>query len=397
MKRFWTKTLTATLCMLILVLPAMATDAPVSPNYSLALGQGLAAGSDAATETSIGAQGLNLASWVPEAPFSYEMMQSSWRPLLGYETPQMQMTNTGEERLREFKGHVLTAPDTLAPATRILYAPSEADNPTFRTDVAACTGAIVDYFDASAGTPDVALLSTYDCVLTWANFAFADSTGFGNNLAAYVDGGGKVILGQWCYFSDQANGLAGTIMTSAYCPVTTSTSFSSGASNSDGAYDTQYLDVATLVAGASSDGTFNDVTSSLAVAWRADRMVYYSPGNTGALLGTGDWASLFCNMCDCTSGGGGDVDCVCAATYSVGDRVVATSSNPQGATDLQMGRAGTVVGGALAGFPPLFIQWDDWLLGHDGNGVAMCPVTTTLPDTSGWFIDCPDQRRLRHR
>ncbi len=388
----------ATLCMLMLVIPAMATDGPIDANYTLAEGYTPAAKSDAATEASLGAQEANLGYATPANHLSLEEMQASWQPAVGYQTPRMQMTNAGEERLYEFKGHVLTAPDTLAPATRILYAPSEGDNPTFRADVAACTGATVDYFDAISGTPDVALLSTYDCVLVWVNSSFADNVLYGDNLAAYVDGGGKVILGQWCYFSDQLFGLAGAIMTSAYCPVTTSTSGSSGAYDADGtdcvhggvaAYDTQFLDVATLVAGASSDGTFNDVTNSLAVAWRADRMVYYSPGNTGGHYGTGDWAQLFCNECDCTAGTG-DVDCACAATYSAGDRVVATASNPQGASGLSQGWGGTVISGnSIFTNTVLLVSWDDWQLGHDGNGYAECPVDS-LSDTSGYWVDCPD-------
>jgi hypothetical protein len=222
------------------------------------------------------------------------------------------MTNIGEERLVEFKGHVLTAPDTLAPATRILYAPSEGDNPTFRADVAACTGATVDYFDAISGTPDVALLSTYDCVLVWANYAFADNVLLGDNLAAYVDGGGKVILGQWC-LPTAGNFLSGAIMGAAYCPITAS-AYESGTYNGDGTdcvhggvatYESPYFDATTLIAGGFSDGTFNNPSNSLAVAWRADRMVYYSPGFTGETYSTGDWAQLTCNECECVGGGGG--------------------------------------------------------------------------------------------
>ncbi len=40
----------------------------------------------------------------------------------------------------------------------ILYCPSQPDNPTFRTAVAALTGAPVDYFDARVGTPSLEML-----------------------------------------------------------------------------------------------------------------------------------------------------------------------------------------------------------------------------------------------
>jgi len=84
-----------------------------------------------------------------------------------------------------------------------------------------------------------------------------------------------------------------------------------------------------------------------------------------------------------------NVDCTCAGAFSAGDRVTAVASNPQGATGIQQGRGGTVVCGTTAGFPSLLIQWDDWQSGHDGNGFCECPVDA-LPDNSGWFVDCPD-------
>ncbi len=392
MKRIWTRTLTTILCMLILVLPAMAADTPVNYDELNAAMNNVAPGSDAATAASIGPQGTNLGIRADMAAIDYSTLLTSWQPAAGYETPRMQMTNTGEERLNVFQGHDLTTLGALA--GRILYAPSEPDNPTFRSDVAACSGATVDYFDASAGTPDVALLSTYDCVLVWADYPFADQVLFGDNLAAFVDGGGKVILGQWC-LPTAGNYLSGAIMTAAYCPVTATTAqFSTVSYNNDGtdcvhtgvsAYSSNYFDQTTLLGGAFSDGTFNDTANSLAVAWRADRKVYYSPGNTGNTYGTGQWAQLLCNMCSCAAG---DVDCACAGAFSSGDRVTATLSSPQGASGLSMGWGGTVICGAI-GFPPLLISWDDWQNGHNGNGFCACPVDS-LPDNSGWFVDCTD-------
>jgi len=222
----------------------------------------------------------------------------------------LQRSNTGEERPVVFNGHVLSSGGGSGGACgSILYAPTEYDDPNFRAAVsAACGGATVDYFDASAATPDVNLLLTYDCVFTWINYPCADQNQFGDNLADYVDAGGKVILGQWCYPSDQTNPLGGRILTAAYCPVTVSTGDESGSYAGDGtdcvhdgitAYDTGYLDVATLSTGNMSDGTF-DPCGCLAVAWRPDRQVYYSPGNMGLYSGTGDWPELLCNMCCCS-------------------------------------------------------------------------------------------------
>jgi len=106
-----------------------------------------------------------------------------------------QVANTGEERPVEFTGHVLTLGESSSGSCgSILYAPSEGDSSAFRTALsAACGGATVDYYDASVATPNLPLLLTYDCVLTWANYAYADSNAFGDNLADYVDAGGKVI------------------------------------------------------------------------------------------------------------------------------------------------------------------------------------------------------------
>ena len=50
------------------------------------------------------------------------------------------------------------------------------------------------------------------------NYPLYDNDAMGDNLADYVDHGGRVILGQWC-FPTAGNYLAGRIMTPDYCPV----------------------------------------------------------------------------------------------------------------------------------------------------------------------------------
>ncbi|NIP24717.1 MAG: hypothetical protein GWN67_29290 [Phycisphaerae bacterium] len=225
----------------------------------------------------------------------------------------LQKTNMGKEEPVIFTGHDLSIGESGAESAScgsILYAPSESDDPNFRNAISlACGGATVDYFDARVGTPSVSLLSTYDCVMTWINYFPHDANGFGNNLADYVDAGGKVILGQWCLPTAGFH-LDGRILTSAYCPVTAST-WSTGTYNGDGtdcvhngitAYSTTHLDVCTLLPGNFSDGTLMLPTggNTLSVAWRPDRRVYYSAGNLGLNYGhTGDWAQLTCNMCCC--------------------------------------------------------------------------------------------------
>jgi hypothetical protein len=199
----------------------------------------------------------------------------------------------------------------------VLYAPSNPDRPAFRLALAQCLGKPVDYFDARVGTPSLALLAEYDCVITWANYGYQDKVAFGDNLADFVDGGGRVILGQWCYHSDQGNYLDGRIMTAVYCPITADTSYGSGDYAGDGidcvhtgpplvtAYGTTYLDNCTLAPGALADGHINDDGMlRISVAWRADRRVFYSAGNTGGTYGTGDWDKLTCNMIHCFGGCG---------------------------------------------------------------------------------------------
>jgi hypothetical protein len=114
----------------------------------------------------------------------------------------LQKTNMGKEEPVIFTGHDLSTNESAAVSGscgNILYAPSQPDDPNFRTAISiACGGATVDYFDARAATPSVSLLSTYDCVMTWANYPYNDNIQYGDNLADYVDAGGKVILGQWC-------------------------------------------------------------------------------------------------------------------------------------------------------------------------------------------------------
>jgi hypothetical protein len=213
-------------------------------------------------------------------------------------------TNTGEQLPLVSTGHIMSATD----GTAVLYAPTQDDNATFRGDLSAALGGMtVDYYDSRAGTPTLAELAPYMAVFTWVNYPYSDTVAMGDVLADYVDAGGIVILGQWCVDTGQLNDLEGRIMTDpGYLPIT-AIQRTSGAYAMDGvmcvhggvgAYDTQYLDEVNLVAGNISDGTFTP-SNTLAVAWRPDAMVYYSPGNTGYDFGTGDWNILTANMILC--------------------------------------------------------------------------------------------------
>jgi hypothetical protein len=209
--------------------------------------------------------------------------------------------------------NVLTAKSKMkVGAPSLLYAPSEADDPAYRAAIAAITGGTVDYFDATAGTPDVALLSNYDCAYTWTNFDYADNVTFGNNLATYVDGGGRTILGVFTTFTS-GNFLAGAIMTPAYNPVVSPTGtnhFSDSAYAGDGttcmhtnvpSYNCFFRDVLTLQGTGIQDGSYVD--SEIAHAYRAGGgAVIYSNGSGAVQLGcpTADWAHLVGNACLCT-------------------------------------------------------------------------------------------------
>jgi hypothetical protein len=203
--------------------------------------------------------------------------------------------------------HVLTPPEGRVGET-ILYAPSEADDAALRAAIAAATGGTVDYYDARAGTPDVTLLQSYDCVYTWANYAFLDAIGFGNNLAGAVDAGTVVILGSFCTYTS-GNSLGGQIMTSAYSPVFSpsgSNHFSSSNYAGDGTtsiydgvttFECTYRDFLTLQGTGVQDGSYQD--GEIAHAYRSpDRKVIYSNGSGAVQLGcTGQWALLIANAC----------------------------------------------------------------------------------------------------
>ena len=192
----------------------------------------------------------------------------------------------------------------------ILYAPSEADDATYRADIAAAAGgsAIVDYFDATAGTPDAALLDSYDCVYTWANQAYSDQVLFGDRLADYVDAGGRVVLGVFTTYTS-GNFLAGRIMTDGYSPVDSPTGnnhFSLESYAGDGttqihagvtAYDSQFRDILELQGSGIQDGSYTG-DAEIAHAYRPDFGVVYSNGSGASQLGGGgDWPLAIANAC----------------------------------------------------------------------------------------------------
>lgn len=77
----------------------------------------------------------------------------------------------------------------------------------------------VDWWNMQTlGQPDLSDIEAYDCVVTWSNYTFPDATGWGNTLADYVDGGGRVLLGCFCW--NDGWGIGGAILTTGYSPFT---------------------------------------------------------------------------------------------------------------------------------------------------------------------------------
>jgi hypothetical protein len=65
----------------------------------------------------------------------------------------------------------------------------------------------------SNGTPTLAYLQTFDAVLVYTDYPASDPTTFGNNLAAYIDGGGGVVNAT---FSNASVLIGGNFNTSTY-------------------------------------------------------------------------------------------------------------------------------------------------------------------------------------
>jgi hypothetical protein len=213
------------------------------------------------------------------------------------------VTNLGPDLPLPTDTNVLTADGT---TDAILYAPSEADDAAFRSAIAAQCSCTVDYFNASTGTPDAALLANYDCVLVWANFAFADPVGYGDNLADFVDAGGHVVLGAFCAYTS-GNFLDGRIMDPGYCPVIGgSNHFTFSSYIGDGTTDiyngvatlgATYRDYLSIQGDGAVDGHYAD--GEICHAYRPDFAVIYANGCGGAPIdgSAPDWPLAVSNSC----------------------------------------------------------------------------------------------------
>lgn len=227
------------------------------------------------------------------------------------------LRNVGPPIPATFQGNHLTAPSSTR-QTRVLYAPSEADDPAYRAGIAYYlgTGSVVDYFDARYSTPTTSQLAEYDAVHTWANYAYLDPSGFGDHLADYVDQRGWVVLGAFCTYCS-GNCLRGRIMTSTYCPVYSpawSNHFSPSGWNGDDADKCDYIGVAagwqafyrdylSLQGTGERRGTFQD--GEIACAASGSFSVHYINGSGGApILWDAAIEQVVANACKCYDIGG---------------------------------------------------------------------------------------------
>ena len=297
-----------------------------------------------------------------------------------------QRTNLGSVTGFVSTGHVLTPPATSgqkSAATRVLYCPSENDDPVLRAAIAAqLGGGTVDYFDARVANPGGALLATYDAAFTWANFAYFDNVGLGNELATFVDNGGNVVLGSFCTYTS-GNSLAGAIMGVGYSPVVSpsgSNHFSSSKYVGDGAtciysgvsgLTATYRDILVTQGGGVVDGTYLDgeITHAFSpIAVPGAGSVVYSNGAGGSQLSpSGDWPIAVGNAIICMPGGGAAGSC----TFRAG----VLGTNPWGYNCVTVPVAGLVWQATIATTPLLGTKTMSTILtvglGGATNGVPL--------------------------
>lgn len=219
-------------------------------------------------------------------------------------------TNSGEVIVLRPAGPAAIIEDTKAMPTgmRVLYAPADQDVPAFRAAIARLVGGSVDYFDARIGTPSAGVLSSYDCVFTYPNFAYDNNVAMGDNLAAAVDAGKTMaILGSWSV-PTASNFLSGQIMTADYCPVMTPTGSTVGSYSTwagggvpaftDGVFDfgSGFRDELAIQGNGHQFSSYLD--GEIAIASRfTDFRVTYLNGANGIDWENGDWPLLVANAC----------------------------------------------------------------------------------------------------
>jgi subtilisin family serine protease len=128
--------------------------------------------------------------------------------------------NAGSENAKEV-GELNPVFTPLAENLEVLYVNTMGDyDPSFRSGLQGLPNiGTLDIVDARTSTPNLAYLLQYDVVVLASSWFFADSSTLGNNLADYVDAGGRVILLAGTFDADAGWALDGRIMTAAYSPL----------------------------------------------------------------------------------------------------------------------------------------------------------------------------------
>jgi subtilisin family serine protease len=128
--------------------------------------------------------------------------------------------NAGSENAKEV-GELNPVFTPLAENLEVLYVNTMAGwDSSFRSGLQGLPNiGTLDILDGETSTPNVDYLLQYDVVVLASNYYFADSSTLGNNLADYVDAGGRVILLAGTFDADEGWALDGRIMTAAYSPL----------------------------------------------------------------------------------------------------------------------------------------------------------------------------------
>ena len=195
----------------------------------------------------------------------------------------------------------------------IAYADYNGAPTQFQSEILAEPGVVaVDLFDAASGTPTLSQLLQYQIVVPFSQFAFADDTTLGNNLADYVDAGGIVVqYGFSFYGPNQPYGINGRWVSGNYNPYDYSTTlvlnvpFTLGSYNAGhplmagvSTLNSNFQNVVTLVSGATEVAAASNGNSL--VAFRPVSGGHTTVGVTGFVghntMQSGEWGRVVVNV-----------------------------------------------------------------------------------------------------
>lgn len=194
----------------------------------------------------------------------------------------------------------------------IAYADYNGAPTQFQSEILAEPGVVVvDLFDAASGTPTLSQLLQYQIVVPFSNFAFADDTTLGNNLADYVDAGGIVVqYGFSFYGPNQPYGINGRWVSGNYNPYDYSTKIVQDVPFTLGSYNaghplmagvttlnSNFQNVVTLASGATEVAAASNGNSL--VAFRPVSGGHTTVGVTGFVghnaMQSGEWGRVVVN------------------------------------------------------------------------------------------------------